>query len=288
MTKVPPYSPCDFWILDNPDNPLVLAWEIRAVPNLHIAPENLQVIQIDYLPQGFLSAFQAPLGSAPAGSLGPLSGVIDNECARKAESASEYVQHCSQGGTPGVGPSRSNGQQGASGGESGGSGGGQGGSGNAGSSTRSGNANGSGAQGANAGQGGSGGASGAGEQRANQIEQQLAEKKPVQIYGIYFDFASATIRPESEAVLSEIAGILKRNPDWTLNVDGHTDNIGGDIFNQKLSEQRAAAVKDALVTRYQIAPNRLVTHGYGLTRPVESNDTLAGRARNRRVELMRQ
>jgi outer membrane protein OmpA-like peptidoglycan-associated protein len=116
----------------------------------------------------------------------------------------------------------------------------------------------------------------------------LAEKKPVEIYGIYFDFASATIRPESEAVLSEIADILERNPDWTLNVDGHTDNIGGLAFNQQLSEQRAAAVKDALVTRYQIAPNRLLTRGYGLTRPVESNDTLAGRARNRRVELLRQ
>ena len=112
--------------------------------------------------------------------------------------------------------------------------------------------------------------------------------KPVQIYGIYFDFNSATIRPESEVVLAEIAEILKKNPDWTLSVDGHTDNIGGAAFNQPLSEQRAAAVKDALVKRYKIPPNRLVTHGYGLSRPIETNDTVAGRARNRRVELMRQ
>jgi outer membrane protein OmpA-like peptidoglycan-associated protein len=291
--KVPPYTPCDFWILDNPDNPLVLAWVMRASEptiawlasrGVKANPsEDLQAIEVDYLPQGFLRASLAPGGGPPAGPLGPLSGPLDIECARRAESAVEYVQRCLKSGNSGGGPSRSNDQQGASGG---GSGSGDGGSGSPGSS--SGTAKGSGAQGANAGQGGSSGPGGAGDQSAKQIEQQLAEKKPVQIYGIYFDFASAIIRPESELVLSEIADILERNPDWTLNVDGHTDNIGGVAFNQQLSEQRAAAVKDALVTRYHIAPNRLLTRGYGLTRPVESNDTLAGRARNRRVELMRQ
>ena len=110
----------------------------------------------------------------------------------------------------------------------------------------------------------------------------------MEIYGIYFDFASATTRPESEPVLSEIADTLQRNPDWTLNVDGHADNIGGVAFNQQLSEQRAAAVKDALVTHHHIAPSRLFTRGCGLSCPVESNDRLAGRARNRRFELMRQ
>jgi outer membrane protein OmpA-like peptidoglycan-associated protein len=299
VSKVPPYTSCHFWILDNPDNPLVLAWEMRTDEIIMAwvvsrggkpaPPEHLHVIQIDYLPQGFLSASLAPQGGPLAGPLGPLSGTVDNECARRAESAVEYVQRCIHGGGPGGGAGPSNDPQGASGGGSGGggSGGGDGGSGNAGSSSGTGSAKGSGAQGANAGQAGSSGTGGS-DQPANQIEQQLAEKKPVQIYGIYFDFASAIIRPESEAVLSEIADILQRNPDWTLNVDGHTDNIGGVAFNQQLSEQRAAAVKDALVTRYHIAPNRLLTRGYGLTHPVESNDTLAGRARNRRVELMRQ
>lgn len=121
-----------------------------------------------------------------------------------------------------------------------------------------------------------------------QMEQALAAKKPVEVYGIYFDFDSATIRPESEVVLQQIAGILRKNPDWKLNVSGHTDNIGGDAFNMGLSERRAAAVKDALVTRYKIAPDRLATHGYGASRPIESNDTMEGRARNRRVELQRQ
>ena len=120
------------------------------------------------------------------------------------------------------------------------------------------------------------------------MEQALAAKKPVDIYGIYFDFNSATIKPESEAVLRQIADIMRKNSDWTLSVGGHTDNIGGDPANLALSQRRAAAVKDALVARYRIAPDRLTTSGYGASAPVESNTTLEGRARNRRVELRRQ
>lgn len=119
------------------------------------------------------------------------------------------------------------------------------------------------------------------------MEKSLADKKPVQVYGIYFDFNSDVIRPESEPVLREIAGIMQKNPDWKLALSGHTDNIGGDKFNLALSQQRAAAVKNALVTRYKIAPDRLQTAGYGASSPVDTNDTLEGRARNRRVELRR-
>jgi outer membrane protein OmpA-like peptidoglycan-associated protein len=122
---------------------------------------------------------------------------------------------------------------------------------------------------------------------ATGIEQQLKEKKKVDIYGIYFDFASDRLKPESTPVLDEIAGVLKDNPDWKLTVNGHTDNVGGDAYNLDLSKRRAAAVKQALVTRYQVAPDRLSTDGVGATRPVDTNDTLAGRARNRRVELTR-
>jgi outer membrane protein OmpA-like peptidoglycan-associated protein len=124
--------------------------------------------------------------------------------------------------------------------------------------------------------------------QSNDMEQALAEKKPVDVYGIYFDFNSATIKPDSEAVLKQISDILHKNPDWKLSVAGHTDNIGEAAFNQELSERRAAAVKDALVSRYGIAPGRLSTKGFGASRPVESNTTLEGRARNRRVELQRQ
>jgi outer membrane protein OmpA-like peptidoglycan-associated protein len=126
------------------------------------------------------------------------------------------------------------------------------------------------------------------EQPSQQIAQQLATSGRAQIYGIYFDFASDALRPESEAVLKEISQVLAERPDWKLSVEGHTDNIGGDAFNMDLSRRRAAAVKQALVDRYHVAPDRLSPAGFGATRPVESNDTMEGRARNRRVELVRQ
>jgi outer membrane protein OmpA-like peptidoglycan-associated protein len=106
--------------------------------------------------------------------------------------------------------------------------------------------------------------------------------------GFYFDFAGAVIKPESEPVLKAIAGVMEKHPAWKLNVEGHTDNIGGDEYNLELSKQRAAAVKAALVARYHVAADRLATAGYGASRPKDTNDTLEGRARNRRVELVRQ
>lgn len=122
---------------------------------------------------------------------------------------------------------------------------------------------------------------------ATRIEQALANTGRVEVYGIYFDFGSATIKPESDVVLKEIAGAMSKNPKWKLNVEGHTDNVGGDAPNLELSRRRAASVKDALVTRYGIAGERLATSGFGSSRPKETNATLEGRARNRRVELVR-
>jgi outer membrane protein OmpA-like peptidoglycan-associated protein len=122
----------------------------------------------------------------------------------------------------------------------------------------------------------------------NVLEKQLTQEKRAVTYGIYFDFAQATLKPESAPVLQEIAQALKDNPDWKLTVEGHTDNIGGDAYNLNLSKRRALAVKEALVTQYSIDPDRLANDGFGASRPVESNDTLEGRARNRRVELVRQ
>lgn len=123
---------------------------------------------------------------------------------------------------------------------------------------------------------------------AKQLEKKLADQEKVQIYGIYFDFASAQIKPESKPTLDEIAEVMKLHPDWKLNVAGHTDNVGGDTFNLDLSKHRSAAVKEALVAQYKIAPERLITAGYGASSPVEPNTTMEGRARNRRVELSRE
>jgi outer membrane protein OmpA-like peptidoglycan-associated protein len=125
------------------------------------------------------------------------------------------------------------------------------------------------------------------ETHPQQMEEDLAKKKKVLIYGIYFDFASDHLKRESTPVLDEIAQIMQKHPDWKLSVSGHTDNIGGDAYNLDLSKRRAAAVKQALVARYHIAPDRLTTDGYGPSGPVDTNDTLEGRARNRRVELTR-
>jgi OOP family OmpA-OmpF porin len=81
---------------------------------------------------------------------------------------------------------------------------------------------------------------------------------------------------------------MKLHPDWKLNVAGHTDNVGGDAFNLDLSKKRSAAVKEALVSQYRISADRLITAGYGASSPVETNETLEGRARNRRVELSKE
>ena len=107
------------------------------------------------------------------------------------------------------------------------------------------------------------------------------------MYDIYFDFNSDRIREESEPTLQEIAAVLARHPAWKLGIEGHTDSIASDRFNLELSQRRAAAVRTALTGRFGIDGGRLTTAGYGESRPKDRNDTPEGRARNRRVELVR-
>jgi outer membrane protein OmpA-like peptidoglycan-associated protein len=125
-------------------------------------------------------------------------------------------------------------------------------------------------------------------QGGQRLENALKNRGSAETHGIYFDFDSTQLRGESAPVLGEIAAALKANPQWKLRIEGHTDNIGADKFNLDLSSQRAEAVKDELVNSYGLSPSRLSTAGFGASRPKESNDTLEGRARNRRVELVRQ
>jgi outer membrane protein OmpA-like peptidoglycan-associated protein len=120
-----------------------------------------------------------------------------------------------------------------------------------------------------------------------KIEKELKDEGRAEIYGIYFDFDNDQIRSESEPVLAEIADVLKKQAEWKLNVEGHTDNVGGDKHNLDLSQRRAASVINALVTRYQISADRLSPAGYGASKPKATNDTVEGRALNRRVELVR-
>jgi outer membrane protein OmpA-like peptidoglycan-associated protein len=116
------------------------------------------------------------------------------------------------------------------------------------------------------------------------IADALSKECRVELSGIYFDFNQATLKPQSDAALREIAQAL-RNAQRRLTLEGHTDNIGSDQYNNDLSMRRAAAVKTALVRDHNVDAASLTTTGYGERRPVETNDTLAGRARNRRVEL---
>jgi hypothetical protein len=146
---------------------------------------------------------------------------------------------------------------------------------------------GAGGGGAGGGGGGAGGGGGSGA-GASQIERELAESGKADVYSIYFTFNSDVIRPESEPTLKEIADVLKKHPDWKLGVNGHTDGVGNDSYNLDLSKRRAAAVRTALVTRFGIADARLTTAGYGKSQPKDTNTTLEGRAKNRRVELVKQ
>jgi outer membrane protein OmpA-like peptidoglycan-associated protein len=139
-----------------------------------------------------------------------------------------------------------------------------------------------GGQGSGAGGGGQPGSGGLG------LEGRLGRNEPVDVYGIYFDFNSDRIRIESEPVLQEIGDIMRRHPDWGLNINGHTDNIGGDgPANLDLSRRRSEAVRKALTSRFGIAADRLSSGGHGASAPKDTNDTPEGRARNRRVELTR-
>jgi outer membrane protein OmpA-like peptidoglycan-associated protein len=110
----------------------------------------------------------------------------------------------------------------------------------------------------------------------------------VDLSGVFFDTGRATLRPESEATLAEVAQLMQAQPALRLNVVGHTDSVGNFNANMTLSRARAEAVRAALVSRYGIDGRRLAAIGRGSTEPVAGNETEAGRARNRRVELVRQ
>lgn len=106
------------------------------------------------------------------------------------------------------------------------------------------------------------------------------------LYGVTFDFNKATIKPESEVVLTRAATVLKQATGFAVEVQGHTDNVGGDDYNQKLSEARAASVKLWLGS-HGVDAARLSSKGYGKVQPVADNGSDFGRAKNRRVELVK-
>ncbi len=124
-------------------------------------------------------------------------------------------------------------------------------------------------------------------EEGKKLEQALAGDVGVDLPGVYFEFASAKLRSESDAALIEVAAILRRHLDWKVRFSGHTDNIGSADANLALSRARAEAVRQAIIQRLGGGAERLEAAGFGLTAPRESNATPEGRARNRRVEIGR-
>lgn len=111
-----------------------------------------------------------------------------------------------------------------------------------------------------------------------------AAKKRIVLRGVNFDFNSAELRPDSAPILDQAVANLGENADVLVVVEGHTDNVGTDEYNQELSVRRAESVFRYLVNR-GVAPERLRIEGHGKSRPVATNDTEQGRSQNRRVEL---
>jgi outer membrane protein OmpA-like peptidoglycan-associated protein len=112
----------------------------------------------------------------------------------------------------------------------------------------------------------------------------LAKACHVAIYGVLFDFNKSTLQPSSDAALQPVANIMATNKTLKLEVQGHTDNVGNDAYNQTLSEARAKAVV-TWFTQHGVAADRLTAKGYGKTKPVADNGSDEGRAKNRRVEI---
>jgi len=107
----------------------------------------------------------------------------------------------------------------------------------------------------------------------------------VTLHGPQFDFNKATLKPAGKKMVDEAIAVMKDKPSMKVSVEGHTDSIGSDAYNQKLSERRAQAVRDYMVSQ-GIDAARISVKGWGKTKPIASNKTEAGRAENRRVEIL--
>jgi OOP family OmpA-OmpF porin len=123
---------------------------------------------------------------------------------------------------------------------------------------------------------------------AAAMAKDIAATGHVALYGIYFDHDKTDLKPESAPTIAEIAKLLKQDPKLTMYVVGHTDNVGGYEYNMGLSQRRAAAVVKELTGKHGIQAARLKAAGAGPIAPVAANDGDPGRAKNRRVELVKQ
>jgi OOP family OmpA-OmpF porin len=121
-----------------------------------------------------------------------------------------------------------------------------------------------------------------------ELERGLTTSCRAELPGIYFAFNSAHLDSASDRTIAAVAELLAKHADWTVTLEGHTDSIGSAASNRLLSERRVAAVRARLTNRHQVDGARLKTTGFGSARPREANTSIEGRARNRRVELVRE
>lgn len=119
------------------------------------------------------------------------------------------------------------------------------------------------------------------------LRRKLLSEGKISTNGIHFDSGSARIKPQSMGIILQIAQVMQQDETLHLNIVGHTDADGNDDTNMKLSKERANAVKEALVTHYNILPNRFQTDGKGASQPVADNSSSDGKAQNRRVEFIK-
>lgn len=122
---------------------------------------------------------------------------------------------------------------------------------------------------------------------ADEMFRDLSAEGRTVLYGILFEYDSASIKAESAETIAEIARLLQENPQLNLLVVGHTDNQGDLKYNVDLSQRRAVSVVQSLTGQHGIAASRLSAHGVGYLAPAATNDSEAGREKNRRVELVK-
>jgi outer membrane protein OmpA-like peptidoglycan-associated protein len=271
--------PWAFWFFEDPMQPITLKvyYGAEGAPEFARAEWLRQVVRIDVPdPDGGLRDLEFAFGSPGKQGFGVRGQAVATEGEGEGED---------EGGGRGaqVSPaaSEANGE-----GDGQGDGGGTDGAGAV-SGRASANSNGSGAGAGGGARAGTGQAVGIGRGATAGTPRAATGTCRVVVPGVYFEFDSDELNPASAPWIDLVARLLERHPDWTVTIEGHTDSIGGTRYNQGLSERRATALRRELLARHAIPGSRLGTRGFGASHPLEPNTSLEGRARNRRVELVR-
>jgi outer membrane protein OmpA-like peptidoglycan-associated protein len=121
---------------------------------------------------------------------------------------------------------------------------------------------------------------------ASEMFEKINKEGYIALY-INFETGKSDIKPESQPIIDQLSAMLIQNPTLKISIEGHTDNAGGETVNQKLSESRAKSVMNALISK-NIDISRLKYKGWGQSKPIADNNTEEGRAKNRRVEILKQ